>query len=85
MEKAAMKPKYQKPRCDCGKPLLAYRTEYWSVERYITKDGDLGNIFNIGTNLDDSDYQIFLHCRSCGKRYESDYDDKDRLIRADEI
>lgn len=74
--------KYRKPKCDCGNYLTARRSEYWSVERAITSDGELSNrVIKIGTGIDDSDYEIRLHCRKCGNQYECEYDDKDRIIR----
>ena len=75
--------KYKKPKCDCGNFLKATRSEYWRVTRTITKDGDIGNMVNRQTNFDDSDYEITLYCDKCGTRYESDYDNKDRIIRGE--
>lgn len=78
--------KYIKPKCDCGTFLKAVRSEYWRVTRNITKDGELSDkTVGIKTNFDDSDYEIKLICTKCGNTYESDYDDKDRIIRAEKI
>ncbi len=75
---------YKKPKCDCGTFLQATRSEYWSVTRNITKDGNVSErIVRLNTGFDDSDYEIKLRCPKCGNTYNSDYDDKDRLIRAD--
>ena len=74
--------KYVKPKCECGKFLVARRIEHQSVEKPITKDGDLSNkMIHIRTMFDDSDYEIKLYCHTCGKSYDADYDDKDRIIR----
>lgn len=76
--------KYKKPRCDCGKFLTAIRTEYWTVERPITVDGRLSlNTIKIGTGYDSSDYEIELYCSNCGKSYDCDYDEEDRIVRGD--
>lgn len=72
--------KYKKPRCDCGGILHGRLNEIWKVERYITKDGELGNTVKIQTSLDEQGYEIYLVCPKCGNIYESDYDNKDRLI-----
>lgn len=75
--------KYNKPKCDCGCILHASLNEIWSVERYITNDGELGNIVKINTSLDEQGFKIFLYCKKCGNKYKSDYDDRDRLIRGE--
>lgn len=74
---------YKKPKCDCGAVLHARMNEIWMVERYITKDGELGNMSKINTLLDEQGYEIKLHCPKCGNTYESDYDNKNRLIRGE--
>ena len=35
--------KYKKPKCDCGTFLQVMRSEYWSVTRTITKDGQISD------------------------------------------
>lgn len=75
--------KYKKPRCDCGAILHSRSNEIWSVERYITKTGELGNMIKIKTSLDEQGYKIYLVCPKCENNYESDYDDEDRLIRGE--
>lgn len=76
--------KYVKPKCDCGAFLLATRSEYWRVTRAITKDGRISDkTVKIQTSFDDSDYEIKLYCPKCGKRYLSDYDEKDRIIKTE--
>lgn len=78
--------KYVRPKCDCGKFLKGVRTEYWTVCRHITVDGELSDrVVNRQTGLDESDYEIKLYCDKCGKTYESDYDSKDRLVRGNLI
>ena len=74
--------KYQKTKCDCGVFLKATRSEYWKVTRSITKDGQLSDkTIKIQTLFDDSDYEIQLYCTKCGNSYDSDYDNKNRIIR----
>lgn len=78
--------KYIKPKCDCGTFLKARRNECWIVTRNITKNGKLSDkTVKINTSFDDAEYEIKLHCTKCGNIYEADYDNKDRLIRADKI
>lgn len=75
--------KYKKSRCDCGAMLHTYSNEIWMVARRITKDGQLGNMIKVKTNFDENGYKIILHCPKCSNEYESDYDNKDRLIRGE--
>ena len=75
--------KYKKPRCDCGTILHSWSNEIWTVERYITKEGDLGNMDKRKCILDEQGYEIYLLCPKCGNEYESDYDNENRLIRGE--
>nr|DAE77420.1 MAG TPA: adenylate kinase [Bacteriophage sp.] len=73
---------YKKPKCDCNTFLHAFRSEYWKVARAITNNGELSDkTIKVNTSFDDSDYKIKLICPKCGRTYEADYDDKDRIIR----
>ena len=77
---------YKKPRCDCKTFLRAYRSEYWKVTRAITNTGELSDkAIKLNTSFDESDYEIELICPKCGATYETDYDDKDRIIRGEII
>ena len=79
-----MEEKYKKPKCACGAVLHASLNEIWKVKRYITNDGQLGNIVGYNKFLDDQGYEVTLRCPKCYKEYEADYDDKNRLIRGEQ-
>lgn len=77
--------KYHKPKCTCGSLLLLKTQEIWNCTRRITQDGESGNLINLQTNWDEDFPEFKLLCPKCGKTYEGDYDDSNRIARGEEI
>lgn len=75
-----MSPTYKKPKCKCGN-----RVQYIEI-RLVEYISDITNkTFQdcIGEHWIDTE-DDFLRCAKCGRKYDTDYDDKGRIIRGEE-
>ncbi|MNZ96470.1 hypothetical protein D3C78_1156630 [compost metagenome] len=72
---------YEKPKCDCGDDLIYWVQEAVTVTRNITKAGKIGKHENVERVGEGSGNLSRLSCPSCGKEYEWDFDEKDRVVR----
>lgn len=77
---------YQLPICDCGQELLV-QCEVTAHKYYkVNKNGLMSKRETKWSNDTWMTNGIeYLYCSKCTKGYEIDYDDKDRILRGDQV
>lgn len=72
---------YEKPKCECGYPLVHWSQPIYTRTVGITKRGKLSK----REDLFYSDEHVWerLKCYSCDSEYWIEYDDKERFIRGE--
>jgi len=79
---------YVKPICKCGGPLKYIEEYVIHIGWYITDTGVPGKrqfTESIKRNLTGFTGVKWLKCDKCGREYAVEYDDKERLVRGEQI
>jgi len=79
---------YIRPICNCGESLKYVEEHVVPISWYITGTGVLGQrqfTGSIDKNLTGFTGTKWLKCDKCGRKYVVGYDDKERLVRGDQI
>lgn len=71
---------YKKPICDCGEELVIRQEVVYEDETKITANGEKYKKSKTMFVIDYLNWER-LHCIKCGKEYEYELDEKQRIIR----